>query len=92
MYGHTLHGRRKHFCWYCLQAFSTEEILKLHIKDCFKINGKQRIKIPKKGEYVNFKNFERKIKLPFMIHANFESTVSPEDNAGHNPERFYTTK
>ena len=27
------------------------EILKCHIKDCFKINGKQRIKMPNKGEY-----------------------------------------
>ena len=31
MYNHTLHRGRKHFCRYCLQAFSTEEI--------FKING-----------------------------------------------------
>ena len=60
MYDHTLHCGRKHFC-YCLQAFSTEEILKSHIKDCFKINGKQRIIMAKKGEFVNFKNYERKI-------------------------------
>ena len=39
-----------------LQAFKTEEQLKYHIKDCFKINGKQTIKMPKKGEYINFKN------------------------------------
>ena len=35
------------FCIYFLEAFSTEEILK-HIKNCFDINGKQRIIIPKK--------------------------------------------
>ena len=40
-------------------------ILKCHIKNCFKINGKQTIKMPKKGEYVKFKNLERKIKSPF---------------------------
>ena len=55
------------FCCYCLHAFSTEEMLKHHIKDCFKINDKQRIMIPKKGEYVKFKNCERKIKSLFMI-------------------------
>ena len=54
IYVHTLHRGRKHFCRYYLQAFSTKEILKLHIKDCFKINGKKRIKMPKKGEYVRF--------------------------------------
>ena len=32
MYDHTLHSERKHFCSYRLQAFSTEEILKRHIK------------------------------------------------------------
>ena len=43
MSDHALHRGRKHFCCYCLQAFSTEEILKSHIKECFKINGKQRM-------------------------------------------------
>ena len=48
----TLHRRRKHFCHYCLQAFPREEILIRYIKDYFKINGKQRIIMSKKGEYV----------------------------------------
>ena len=48
MYGHILICGGKHFCHYFLKAFSTEEILKCHIKDCFKINGKQRIIMPKK--------------------------------------------
>ena len=58
MYDNTLHQGRKHFC-YCLQAFRTAEILKCHIKDCFKINGKQTVKMPTKGEHMKFKNFER---------------------------------
>ena len=73
MYDRSLYRGRKHFCRYCLHAFITEEILKCHIKDCFKINGKQTIKMPKKGEYVKFKKCERKIKSPFMISADFES-------------------
>ena len=62
MYDHTLHRGRKHFCHCFLQAFSTEEIWKCHITDCFKINGKQRIITLKKGEYVKLKNDARKIK------------------------------
>ena len=73
MYDRSLYRGRKHFCRYCLHAFITEEILKCHIKDCFKINGKQTIKMPKKGEYVKFKKCEGKIKSPFMISAGFES-------------------
>ena len=40
---------------FCLQAFSTKEKLKFCIKGFFKINGKQIIIMPKKGEYVKFK-------------------------------------
>ena len=50
MYDHTLHHRRKHFCCYCLQAFSTEKIFKSHTNECFRIIDKQTIKIAGKGE------------------------------------------
>ena len=60
------------FCSYYLQAFSTEEILKRHIKYKKRhINAKQKIKMPKKGEYVKFRNYERKAKSPFIIYADF---------------------
>ena len=75
-----------------LQAFTTEEISKRHIKDCFKINDKQRIIVPKKGEYVKFKNHERKVKPPFIIYADFESILVPENNGEQNPEECYTNK
>ena len=47
-YNHALYRGRKHFCRYCLQAFQTAKKLKFHIKNCFKINGKQTIKMAKK--------------------------------------------
>ena len=77
VYDHSLHRGRKRFCPSCLHAFSTEEILKCHIKDFFKINGKKTIKMLKKDEYVQFKNFEQKIKALFMIYAYFESILVP---------------
>ena len=40
MFDDTLHCGRKLFCCYCSLPFCAVEILKLHIKDCFKINGK----------------------------------------------------
>ena len=85
MYDHTSHCGRKHFCSYCLQAFSSEEILKSHIKDCLKNNDKQTIKISENGEYNKFKNLGKKIKSPFMVYPEFESTLVPEDKAKQNP-------
>ena len=55
MYDHSLHRGRKQFCRHCLQTFSTEDILKSHIKDCFKINDKQRIIMPKKVNMLHSK-------------------------------------
>ena len=38
------------------------------------------IKMHKKGEYVKFKTHERIIKSSFIIYADFESALVPEDN------------
>ena len=46
----------------------TEEILKCHIKDRYKINDKQRIIMSKKSEYVKFKNYEWKIESPHITY------------------------
>ena len=43
-----------------LPAFSTEEILKCHINDCFKSNGKQMTQILKESGYLKSKNYEKK--------------------------------
>ena len=74
----------KNFCHYCLHAFITEEILKRHIKDCFKINAKQITIMPKKGEYATLKNYERKVKSPLIIYADFESILLPDSNGQQN--------
>ena len=52
----------------------------------------QRIIMPKKDEYEIFKNYERKIKSLFIIYADFESILGPEDNEKQNPEESYTNK
>ena len=48
--------------------------------------------MPKKDENIKFKNFDRKIISPFMIYADFESVLVPEDNEKQNPNESYTTK
>ena len=48
--------------------------------------------MPKKSEYVKFKNNERKIKSLFLIYADFESILVPEDNGKQNLEESYMNK
>ena len=40
--------------------------------------------MPKKCEYVKFKNFKRKIKSQFLISADSESILMPANNRKQN--------
>ena len=46
----------------------------------------------KKDEYLKFKNFEKKVKSPFMIYAYFESILVLRDNRKPNPNESYVNK
>ena len=46
--------------------------------------------MPKEGEYVKFKNYERKVKSPFMIYVDFESILEAEEK--QNSDESYTNK
>ena len=68
MYNQSKHKERKHFCMYCLQCFSSKEVLDAHRKDCIVINGKQAIKMPNEDENeVEFVNHRKQIPVPFHI-------------------------
>ena len=46
--------------------------------------------MPKKGEYVKFKNYGRKIKSSFTIYGDFEIIFVPDDHGKKYPEESYT--
>ena len=77
------HGEKK--------VFSAERISKHHIKEWFKSNGKQRIIMPKKGDYFKLKNYERNMSSPYMIYTDFESILVPEDTSYTNKYQKHIT-
>ena len=48
--------------------------------------------MPKKGEYVRFKNYERNMKSPFMIFAGFKNILVVEGNGKQNANECLTYK
>ena len=70
MFNKTRHKVKKCFCKSCLQCFSSKKVLKKHKKDCLMINGAQNVKLEK--GFIEFKNFNRQIPVPFKIYADFE--------------------
>ena len=66
--------KRKHFCMFCLQCFSSERVLANHVNNCLKINGNQAINMPKQDENIlKFNNFHKQLPVPFVIYADFEA-------------------
>ena len=74
MYNQTKHKEKKHFCTFCLQCFSPENILVKHANNCLTINGAQAINMPKQGANIlKFNNFHKQLPVPFVIYADFEA-------------------
>ena len=73
MFHHTKHNASKQFCMYCLQCFSSEQILLNHTENCISINGEQAIKMPVKRSKIKFMNFHKQQAVPFVIYADFEA-------------------
>ena len=90
MFNQTKHEHRKHFCMYCLQCFSREDVLTEHKNNCISINGKRAINMPEKGDKVYFKNHHKQLPVPFVIYADFEALTEKIHGCQPNNEKSYT--
>ena len=77
MYNQSKHKKKKHFCMFCLQCFSSESILVKHANNCLTINGSRAINMPKQGDNIlKFNNFHKQLPVPFAIYAEFEAITN----------------
>ena len=90
MFKKTRHKGKKYFCKSCLQCFSCEKVLIKHGKGCSMINGAQNVKLEK--GFIEFKNFNRQIPVPFKIYADFEYLLKNVDSCINNDCFSYTSK
>ena len=67
-------------------------MLEKHSKDCLLINGGQNVKLEK--GFIEFKNFNRQIAVPFKIYADLECLLKPcdENLVGVDNDCFFYTK
>ena len=90
MFNQTKHKERKQFCMYCLQCFSSEQILLNHRQNCISINGEQAITMAEKGSRVNFMNFHKRLAVPFVIYADFEASTEKVHGCKPSDNNSYT--
>ncbi|XP_043463981.1 uncharacterized protein LOC122499598 [Leptopilina heterotoma] len=70
---------KKYICDRCLHYFGDELKLTEHEETCRKMND-TRIRLPQQGKnFVEFKNFQNKERVPFIIYADCESLLIPAE-------------
>ncbi|CAB4022873.1 Gastrula zinc finger [Paramuricea clavata] len=73
------HGHKQHFCLHCLHSCVSEEVLEKHKETCLQVNGTQATKLHKEGTKIKLKNYRNSMPVPFVIYADFESILVPEE-------------
>lgn len=93
------HTGRIHLCDGCLNTFPSEAALQRHSEhDCDTIASvlpSTELKINKNGmmypeNVLQFTGFEKKIKVPFVVYADFESLLIPVQSCDPNPSSSFT--
>ena len=86
------HNGKTHICLNCFNTFSLEKSFKEHIEVCLS-NEAVKINMPKKGSFIEFNKFGKKLKVPFVVYADFESyTEHITENVNTNDQQSYTKK
>ena len=83
---------RKHFCPYCLQSFNSKAKQDAHTSYCSS-HGPQKVELPFEGQNdsLEFSDFEKEIKVPFVIYADFECLNVKVHSCEPTPEHSHTT-
>ena len=82
---------KQFYCSRCLNSFGRQDLLDKHLELC-KNNEAVGIKMPEKGTFVNFKNHHKKMNMPFVIYADFESLMKAIHSTQQNSKKSYTEK
>ena len=82
-------NEKKYFCDRCLNPFWCEESLNNHLEYCNEYEA-VKIQLLEKGTMLEFKNYHRFEKVPFLVYADFECFIKPLDTCNLNPESSYT--
>ena len=91
LYRTKLHRNKTHFCHYCLQGFTRADLLDTHIEYCSKFDP-QHVELPKENDSIlQFSQYQKQLKCPFIIYADFETYAQKMDTCLPNPESSSTT-
>ena len=75
-------------CKKCFTHYTKEELLEKHIKYCSN-NQTVAVKMPEPNTMLYFKNYYKKLPIPFVVYADFECFTKPMNTCSPNPKESY---
>ena len=92
------HGKR-HFCYRCLNSFHSEKSLEKHKEYC-QNNEAVKIEMPIRVDdegntfpvYIKFNHFHKKMRVPFVVYADFECFTEKIDTCQPNDNKSFTNQ
>ena len=72
----------KHFCHCCLHGFGSEELLEKHAELCRPGEIGQRVEMPEEGSTINFRNYHKMLRAPYVVYFDTESYLSVGSRVG----------
>ena len=83
------HKGKRYFCKYCCNSFQWEVSLQKHVEYCSKQKA-VKVVMPKKGTMLSFKNYHRKMRVPFVVYADFEAFTGSISTCSLSDDKSYT--
>ena len=92
------HGKR-HFCYRCLNSFHSEKSLDKHKEYCHN-NEAVKIEMPIREDdegntfpvYIKFNHFHKKMRVPFVVYADFECFTEKIDTCQPEEGKSFTNQ
>ena len=92
------HGKR-HFCYRCLNSFHSVKSLEKHKEYCQNneaVKIEMPIRVDDKGNtfpvYIKFNHFHKKMRVPFVVYADFECFTEKIDTCQPNDNKSFTNR
>ena len=93
------HQHKRHFCYRCLNSFHSEKSLEKHKEYC-QNNEAVKIEMPIREDdegntfpvYIKFNHFHKKMRVPFVVYADFECFTEKIDTCQPNDNKSFTNQ
>ena len=93
------HQHKRHFCYRCLNSFPSVKSLEKHIEYC-QNNEAVKIEMPIRVDdegntfpvYLKFNHFHKKMRVPFVVYADFECFTEKIDTCQPKEGKSFTNR